>query len=174
MDVIRINAGRDHFFPRLIDDIGLDRGAELGVAKGSFSASLLQRSGLKVLFSIDRWNDHHDLSEYVGALEKLNKFASRSVVIRSTFEEALPHFREQPPLDFIYVDGYAHTGQEAGKTLEDWWPLLRPGGVFAGHDYHERWQPTVDAVNAFAEAHGVERITLTGEERFPSWHFMKA
>lgn len=42
-------------------------------------------------------------------------------------------------LYFIYVDGYAHTGEDRGKTLFDWYPKLKIGGLMAGDDYHDDW-----------------------------------
>jgi len=75
-------------------------------------------------------------------------------------------------LDFVYVDGYAHTGQEGGRTLDQWWAKVRPGGIMAGHDYHEQWPLTVQAVNQFAARIGLA-VHLTHEDEFPSWYFFK-
>lgn len=124
------------------------------------------------LYSIDRWTEaHHGMEEYLRALNRLAEFGQRSTVLRATFEEALGLF-EPESLDFVYVDGYAHTGQEGGKTLEDWWPKIQPGGVMAGHDYDPLFQPTIDAVDAFVTRHGLE-MHLTGEEKLRSWWVVK-
>ena len=53
--------------------------------------------------------------------------------------------------DFIYIDGYAHTGQENGRTLAEWWPKVKPGGFLVGDDYSEHWQLVVEVANKFAE-----------------------
>ena len=37
-------------------------------------------------------------------------------------------------LDFVYIDG-RHDYESVLADLESWWPKLRPGGIFAGHDY---------------------------------------
>ena len=37
-------------------------------------------------------------------------------------------------LDFVYVDG-AHEEAAVTRDLEGWWPKLRKGAIFAGHDY---------------------------------------
>lgn len=124
------------------------------------------------LYSIDRWTeDHHGVDEYLRALNRLEGFGSRSTVLRATFEEAQRLFVSNS-LDFVYVDGYAHTGQEGGKTLEDWWPKIKPGGVMAGHDYDPLFQPTIDAVNAFVVRHGLE-LHLTEEAKLRSWWVVK-
>ena len=96
-------------------------GVELGVAKGAFSELILRTPRVQRLWGIDRWTDHHDSSEYVEASQRLAKVGhGRSLLLRLTFEEALPHFIDEA-LDFVYIDGYAHTGQEGGKTIEQWW-----------------------------------------------------
>lgn len=124
------------------------------------------------LYSIDRWNDpHHSIHEYHRALKTLADFGQRSTVLRATFEEGLVLFQPES-LDFVYVDGYAHTGQEGGKTLHDWWPKIKPGGVLAGHDYGPLFQPTIDAVDAFVAQHGLE-MYLTGEAKLRSWWVVK-
>ena len=94
-----------------------------------------------------------------------------------TFEEALPLFPDHF-FDFIYVDGFAHTGQEGGQTLADWFPKLKVGGVMAGDDYHPDWPLVQWAVNDFAEAVGVQlKVTELTEShsynRYPSWFFQK-
>lgn len=149
---------------------------ELGVAAGDFSVALLKGNRhFPILYSIDRWSDHHDDAEMELAKRRLAEFGRRSIVIRSTFEDALAAFPDRS-LDFIYVDGYAHTGQEGGKTLEDWWPKLKPNGIMSGHDYHYRWPATIVAVEAFIRRHSL-RISLTGETEeglYPSWWTTKS
>lgn len=90
-----------------------------------------------------------------------------------SFEEALSHFANES-LDFIYIDSYAHTGQEDGTTIEQWWWKLKPGGILAGHDYHPVWAATMNAVNRFVERHALTlHQTLpadeSGADPYPSW-----
>lgn len=147
-------------------------GVELGVANGFFSREILYCSNCERLYSIDRWTEpHHGMDEYLQALDRLHLFRTRSRVLRATFDEALVLF-QVGSLDFVYVDGYAHTGQEGGKTLEDWWPKIKPDGVMAGHDYDPLFQPTIDAVDAFVARHGLE-LHLTEEEKLRSWWVVK-
>jgi hypothetical protein len=94
-----------------------------------------------------------------------------------SFDEALSLFDEQF-FDFIYFDGYAHTGEEGGKTFADWWPKLKTGGVYAGDDYHADWPLVKWAVNAFSQKVGAAlqitgQIEKTNLNRYPSWFFTK-
>ncbi len=144
-------------------------GVELGVAQGGFSSAL--QPFFEKLFLVDRWSDHHDENEMNAVV---SKFADKAnvTIMRSTFQEALPNFVDES-LDFIYIDGYAHLGQEDGMTLSDWWPKLKKGGVFSGHDYDDRFPRTKEVVDAFALKQGktVNVINETGQ--YPSWWFFK-
>ena len=148
---------------------------ELGVAAGAYSEIILRESKCDFLCSIDRYSDHHDIKEYAHAAKRLAMVGQgRCFLLRMTFEEALPLIADGSR-DAIYIDGYAHTGQEGGQTLEDWWPKLRIGGIFAGHDYHPAWPLTVKVVDEFAAKHGFQ-FKLTGEDQpgqYPSWYGVK-
>lgn len=147
------------------------RVAELGVAAGAFSEAMLRHCPCITLCSIDRWMDHHDEAEYQLAKMRLAKYGNRSQILRMTFVAALPLFR-QAWFDLVYIDGYAHTGQEGGQTLRDWWPKVRPGGVLAGHDYTPKYQPTIDAVDAFVADLGLT-LNVIEEQPYPSWWVRK-
>ena len=71
-------------------------------------------------------------------------------LLRMDFDDALLLF-EDNYFDFIYVDGFAHTGEEGGKTLIDWIKKLKVGGYLAGDDYHNDWPLVVWAVNDLAK-----------------------
>lgn len=142
-------------------------GAELGVAAGDYSEAILRVPAVTRLYSVDRWGDHHDTAEYGRACRRLSAFGARSVVLRKTFEEAAAGFADRS-LDFIYIDGYAHTGQEHGATLRQWWPKLKPGGIFAGHDYCPQYRATMAQVDRFAAWLGLP-VHVTDGDELASW-----
>ena len=161
-----------HCFGNLLSDLNLNQyGVELGVAQGYFSQSLLENSKLKILFSIDRWTDHHDYDEYLVTKERLSKYNERSVILKLPFEEAAKLFNDEI-FDFIYIDGYAHTGQDKGQTLKEWWSKLKIGGVFAGHDYCIKYQETVKQVDKFVKRNNL-KLYLIQEKANPSWYCKK-
>lgn len=145
---------------------------ELGVAKGEFGEALMLTNPDARYLGIDRYTDHHGEGECRSTMLRLGKLGGS--LWRITFAEAARHIRPGS-VDLVYVDGYAHTGQDGGLTLTEWWPKVKPGGIFAGHDYHPRWQPTIDAVNAFARAYGLEQdLRLIHEEKgYDSWWIRK-
>lgn len=146
---------------------------ELGVARGLFSEEILKTFPKMILYSIDRWagDRRHDDQEFQEAESRLASFP-HSHIIRSTFEMASGAFADEE-LDWIYIDGYAHTGQESGETLRQWYPKLKPGGIFSGHDYHKRWPETIRYVDMFAEKINAEVLVTDGDEEFNSWYWRK-
>ena len=152
-------------------------GLELGVASGHYSHAMCYKSQLSKIYGIDRYTDHHDDAEMTRMLDLLKDqiAINRYTFLRGSFENYLKSFEDET-FDFIYIDGYAHTGQENGATLDDWWPKLKPGGTFAGHDYHESYQQTIDAVDAFISKNNLELHILQdleGDWDFPSWYTFK-
>ena len=144
--------------------------AELGVAEGRFSEKLLERSKLGFLYSIDMWSGDrgHDVAEYRRALERLMPYRGRNAALRMTFAEALPLFPDAT-FDFIYVDGYAHTGEEGGQTLRDWYPKVKPGGVIAGDDYAGDFPLVVEAVDRFVADEGLTLHVIRCVEKADDW-----
>jgi hypothetical protein len=158
--------------PKLFENLNIKIGAELGVAAGAYSRKLNEAHSFDKFFCIDKWNDHHNLSEKK-KVENAFKDKSNIIIMHCTFSEALINF-EDNFFDFIYIDGYAHTGQDDGKTLKQWFPKLRKGGMFAGHDYDEkRWPKTFLNVNEFLKNQLGYEINFTKEKTDPSWYIIK-
>ena len=86
---------------------------------GAFSDDILRHCpAVTLLWSVDRWSDHHGVMEYWYAADRLAMYGTRSRVRRCTFTEAAAMIPDGA-LDWCFIDGYAHTGQEAGATLEE-------------------------------------------------------
>ena len=101
-------------------------GVELGVAAGDFSAELLDSGCFERLYGVDAYADHHDTDEYKTALRRLG-MSGRYLLFRMRFNDALDLFDDNS-LDFVFIDGYAHTGQEGGETIFAWAAKIRGGG----------------------------------------------
>jgi trans-aconitate methyltransferase len=146
---------------------------ELGVAAGKFAELLLDQNPSAQYVGIDRWSDHHDEAEMDRAKARLWRWRDRVGLIRGSFADHLPLVPDGFA-DMIYIDGYAHTGQEGGQTLRDWWPKLSPGGIFAGHDYCPQYPQTIEAVNAFVYEMGLENaLNIIDEKPHASWWLTK-
>jgi len=144
---------------------------ELGVAAGKFAVELIKANPRARYVGIDRWSDHHDKYEMVVAETCIRGKSKTAYLIRSTFSDALQYFPDES-LDLIYIDGYAHTGQDNRQTLDDWYPKLTIGGIFAVHDYCAKYQPTIDAVDSFVARHGLT-LNIINDGDHPSWWVIK-
>lgn len=151
-------------------------GIELGVAAGGFAARMVASGRFDHYFGVDVYGDLHNTREYKKALAAVG-LLSPCRLLRMTFDQALDLFPDGY-FDFIYVDGYAHTGEEGGRTLVDWLPKLKPGGIMAGDDYSlADWPLVVWAVNDFVAQLGValnvaSDVTDEPYAKYPSWWFV--
>ena len=149
-------------------------GIELGVAKGTFSKKMLESNKFKFYYGVDKYSDHHNSKEYLHALKNIGINKSFHL-LRTSFESALSIF-EDNYFDFVYVDGYAHGGQEGGKTLCDWIKKVKVGGIICGDDYDSKFPLTIKAVNYLAQNTN-NQIYLTNKDfvyenqrkHFASW-----
>lgn len=152
-------------------------GIELGVAAGGFAARLMASGRFRHLYGVDAYADGHGVREYRTALQAVG-LGQPYTLLRMTFEQAVPLFAPDT-FDFVYCDGYAHTGEEGGATLTDWYARLKPGGVMAGDDYDaEAWPLVVWAVNHLAAQVGAgltvtDRVEEAAYSRYRSWFFVK-
>lgn len=80
--------------------------------------------------------------------------------------------------DFIYIDSWH--GYKPVKRDMGWWVKLKPGGIFAGHDYEEQWvdpagkvyiMGVIQAVTELSQDQQV-KIILT-QDRPRSWYCRK-
>lgn len=174
---VRLLPGTDRF--AVIDPLppAGNVGIELGVAAGSFSARMVQSGRFARFVGVDVYGDGHNTAEYKKALQAVGLWSDYRL-LRMTFDAALDLFPDAS-FDFIYCDGYAHTGEEGGRTLADWYAKLKPGGIMAGDDYDpENWPLVVWAVHLAVNQLGVplfvtEKVSDDAYNRFPSWYFVK-
>jgi hypothetical protein len=166
-----------HDILRLLGDRTGLVGVELGVAAGEFSHRMVASGRFASFFGVDMYADTHDVAQYKEALTRVGLFGPYKL-LRMTFAEAYDLFPDES-LDFIYIDGYAHTGQEGGETIWSWARKVRVGGMIAGDDYHADWPLVVEAVDAFAAETGFDLLRTTEVEAetsysgHPSWAMLK-
>lgn len=154
-----------------------NRGIELGVAAGSFSQRMVASGRFQRFWGVDAYSDSHNTAQYKEALRHVGLEAPYTL-LRMSFAEALDLFPDGY-FDFIYVDGYAHTGEEGGRTMIDWYAKLKVGGIMAGDDYSpQKWPLVVWGVNHLVRQldvplHITDKVLDASYNRFPSWFFVK-
>jgi predicted O-methyltransferase YrrM len=148
-------------------------GVEIGVLRGKFSNHILETSSLSLLVSIDAWRN---INHQTQAFELLRQHGKRSVCIKGISHIVSPLFADDS-LDFIYIDAN-HDYDSIKRDLNCWWPKLRSGGLFSGHDYFVHTSKNnmvfgvIEAVNEFAKEHSLA-VNKTHEKFAPSWYCFK-
>jgi hypothetical protein len=168
-------------------------GVEIGVQFGNFTERLLKFSKLRRVFSIDPWThlgeqyvDRANVGQevqdyrYLQTVNRCIPYGTRSVIMRMASEDAAPLF-PNGSLDFIYIDAN-HQYEMIKRDIDLWWPKIRPGGLFAGHDYldgfiNDSHFGVKRAVDEFIAMYGVKlHVTnaMSGwEVDWPSWYCFK-
>jgi hypothetical protein len=119
------------------------RGVEIGVFKGQFSKEVLSRWG-GTLYMVDVWrplgkeyedcaNHSAHIDAYAETMDSIRGLEERGIMIRSNSREASAIFSDNS-LDFIYIDAN-HAYEFVKEDINCWFPKLKNGGFFAGHDY---------------------------------------
>lgn len=161
-------------------------GAEIGVYRGQFAATIMERWKGKQLFLVDCWRQqaagvYHDLHNYgdgqwkeilADAAKRLEKYKDR-VAFRQGLSVEIVQLFSHECLDFVYIDA----NHRYTAVLEDlhWWSRrVRKGGIIAGHDYLNRITPgvTIEVKRAVDEFFKDCPIYVTKEE-FPTWMVLK-
>ena len=160
------------FLLKVLDLSG--EGAEIGVAWGNFSEKILNGSNLNKLYSIDPWVGNC-YKRYFKAANKLSIFKERSEIIREASVQAATKIQNES-LDFVYIDAN-HSYESVKQDLELWWPKLKKGGVFSGHDYINGQFPeglfgVKKAVDEFLEDKNKTKPFIT-PGFWPTWYFIK-
>lgn len=133
----------------ILQEEGLKYGVELGVQRGRFAKTILDRwSSAKVYVLVDLWakqTNYLDLSNkenethHLYKLETMKRVQHHSargvkiVVCQDYTTNCAKRFKRNY-FDFVYVDA-RHDYKGAKMDMETWWPLLKYGGIMAGHDY---------------------------------------
>jgi Methyltransferase domain len=169
-----------HELPELFNRRGLlGTGVEVGVQKGVFSEALLRAWQGRTLISVDSWLEagsnasqaQHDRF-YEETVARLAPFGERSAIWRTTSAKAAARI-EPHTLDFVYVDA-RHDYRSVMADLGHWFEKIRPGGIFAGHDYipNIRSKDSIGvkpAVDEFFAARGLRVKPTYDDSRCPSW-----
>ena len=122
----------------------IDSICEIGVRDGLNFRQLIKH-GPKLAVAVDCWKDdgvigHNDLCYVQEELDRQYETFKAEVagkpfvkICRGYSFDVVKEF-EDGMFDFIYIDA-DHTYEGVKRDLEDWWPKVKSGGIFCGHDY---------------------------------------
>lgn len=124
-------------------------GVEIGIMLGVNSRVILEKYDIKKLYLVDPFlydtiNEAHqnlgnDLSEIKEVVDSLLAPFRDKVVIFEDFSWNV-HNKIPDNLDFVYIDG-DHSYKAVMKDLELYYPKVKKGGLFSGHDYVKEEKP---------------------------------
>lgn len=130
-----------------LNDVGLVGSmAEIGCAHGKFSRAMLNGWNGQKYIMIDPWV-HQEESVYRERQEEPWKYlkwfeecseiagADKRVEMMRMLSHDASRFIPDGSLDCCYVDGN-HSLEAVNEDLADWWPKVKPEGLFCGHDFY--------------------------------------
>ena len=151
---------------------------EIGVGCGDFSLEILKNTSFD-LISVDCWekNEFNNTPEISlkQTVQKLSPFIDRSIIIKSYSNNKLTDRFKDNSIDLIYIDG-DHFYDGVKNDLEIWFPKIKKGGVFGGHDYSDyRGWGVKKAVSEFFQNKNINIIPAghPGDGNQPSWFLEK-
>ncbi len=149
---------------------------EVGVHRGDFAQEFLDQWPGREYFAIDNYLPHPDVPGDRAEHRQFahNRLAVHAPRLRWLHSDSLEGLGKLAPLslDFCYIDA-SHGYEQVGAEIAAAWPLVRSGGILAGHDFGPDFPGVTRAVREFSED---ERITIWLTEDFDgpwSWYCIK-
>lgn len=146
-------------------------GVEVGTERGESAYLILEKClNVNLLYTVDpyiayeNWNgpvsqESVDKAHEI-AKENIKDLGERVELLNMTSMQAFHKLKSEHRFDFIFVDGSV-VEDDVYWDLTNWYNLLRPGGLFAGHNY--QLTPVRDALTKFREENKI-RIPINRTE----------
>lgn len=188
----------------ILENEGKTTGLEIGVQSGGMSEYILERwTKCEKYYLVDPWEHQECFQDGANvdneeqnavlqeAKDKLQRFEERGVTLEYIRDLSTNAHRQIPDesLDWIYIDG-RHDYRGVQEDLKLYWPKLKKGGIFSGHDFENadevgRWYLDEDcnrrkdgkavraAVEEFAELHDRQIVVPRREYEYVTWYLRK-
>lgn len=159
----------------LLKDKGSIKGLEIGCDKGVTTTFLLEALPKITLYGVDPYTNYIDWNNHVlyeradthkFLISQTVKYGDRFKLIRKTSDEAVADFPDNY-FDFIFIDGL-HTYDQVKKDCENFYPKVKEGGLFSGHDFM-LIEGVHRAVTEFAES----KLAAINTTKHDVWYWIK-
>jgi len=187
---------------KILHKEGLRTAAEIGVQQGLYAEHLLNNwPECSEYHAIDLWKSQDNYMDIANVPDKQHEQYYEATRLRlkkwenivryhRNYSSFAVHDIKDNSLDFIYIDA-RHDFTGVTEDMELYWPKLKCGGIFAGHDFldaHEvsgqDWsmdqkgvrrkdgKAVKGAVIEFASKNK-RQVLYTSRDTRPSWYFRK-
>ncbi len=152
-------------------------GLEIGVDMGVTADFMLDNLPMLTLHGIDPyleyldWNGsylnqpHRNWCETI-AINMLSQYEDRYILHKQLSDDAAATFQDDS-FDYIFIDGL-HTYEQVLKDCKNFYGKLKPGGVFAGHDYR-----TIEGVRKAVDEFAAKVGAAISETDNDVWYWIK-
>jgi len=151
--------------PQVLNQLGLHGlGVEVGVQRGVNAAHILRHWRGECLYLVDPWAPYpggeqdpqvhevyyNDALNAVAEVMRGHAQCRSYEIMRLEWLDACAELhRRGRQLDWVYLDG-DHEYDSVARDIAIAWPLIKPGGVLAGHDYiADGWHRNGDPYTAY-------------------------
>lgn len=144
---------------------------EVGVKEGRLSAAVLKNLPATNVIAIDPWapvpNSHEDYSGWdfadierqfwdnVGEHKERVEMMRDTSLIAASILDGWVHSGGLS-IDMVFIDA-SHDYANVIADIKAWWPLVRKGGILAGHDFNHKWP---DVMRAVADSFPLMRVSV--------------
>jgi hypothetical protein len=136
-------------------------GIEVGCDVGAHAEALLVHCDIEKLYLVDTF-DNPNLYWYLkGRLDTKPSCRGRFEIINTDSHSASVEIgaSSKPLFDFVYID-ITHEYSTVRRSLFDWWPLLKKGGILGYRNYSDTYPEIVKGVTEFTSEKGIDRVKV--------------
>jgi hypothetical protein len=159
-------------------------GIEIGVAGGEHSKSIFETLDVAKLYCIDPYTIYDDYNEgklhfgvdqapldvtEIHAHKLLKNYSENIVWIKKLSSDAVTEIKEK--VDFVYIDGN-HAEKYVKEDIENYFPLVKKGGIIGGHDFYNGFQREHDGVVS-AVIEFCTKKNIVPRIELPDWWIIK-
>jgi len=179
---IQIKGSRWHELGPLLNDLKFTKGAEIGVYRGRFTATLGKQCPNLQLSAIDAWTSYTgyidyekndlEVDAYVDTVRR-TKDMPNVKLIKGWSSEVVKQFEDES-LDYIFIDAN-HDYASVVEDINLWSKKVKKGGIVMGHDYFVMRKlnfGVIQAVNGWVETNHIKHL-FTWRDNCPSWLYDK-
>jgi hypothetical protein len=184
-----------HIIIELILKYGLKSVVEVGVLHGKLTGKALRAClTIERYYCVDPWKvycqwyhreahpfeaDQAHWDKLYGKLVYLQTIHPQIIIKRMTSLNAAWEMVQEVPVDVVYIDA-VHDQYNILNDIYHWMPIVRDGGIIAGHDYAKQFRPMVevirtafkDDINLVPKSSDVPRLAIGNAFQSNWWVFL--